>query len=74
MTTVGYGDYFPTQVGGYIGGAIVMVIGLMVTALPIAIIGSNFTVCYEYNLKLQKRKTATQKSSLLPLSYSVSKL
>ena len=56
MTTVGYGDVYPMEVGGYLATAIVMVIGLMVTALPVAIIGGNFTVVYEYNHKRNNQK------------------
>lgn len=56
MTTVGYGDIYPTEFGGYTATAIVMIIGLMVTALPVAIIGGNFTIVYEYNQKRVKQK------------------
>ena len=56
MTTVGYGDVYPMEVGGYLATAIVMIIGLMVTALPVAIIGGNFTVVYEYNHKRNNQK------------------
>ncbi|KAF6035849.1 hypothetical protein EB796_005847 [Bugula neritina] len=48
MTTVGYGDYYPKNTLGYAVAAVIMLFGLMITALPIAIIGANFTVYYEY--------------------------
>ena len=51
MTTVGYGDYYPKNVFGYAVAAVVMLLGLMITALPIAIIGANFSVYHEYNKK-----------------------
>lgn len=56
MTTVGYGDVYPTDIGGYLATAMVMVIGLMVTALPVAIIGGNFSIVYEYNHKRNNQK------------------
>ena len=59
MTTVGYGDYYPTTVFGYITAAIVMMLGLMVTALPIVIIGTNFSIVSDYN-KERQRKKATE--------------
>ena len=63
MTTVGYGDLYPTHQGGYVATFIVMVFGLMVTALPVAIIGGNFSVAYEYNAK-RKQKLKHSKLSI----------
>jgi len=54
MTTVGYGDYYPKNTLGYAVAAVIMLFGLMITALPIAIIGANFTVYYEYNQRRKK--------------------
>ena len=62
MTTVGYGDYYPKNGVGYIAAAGVMMLGLMITALPIAIIGTNFSIYYDYNKKRmkQRKKKATK--------------
>ena len=46
MTTVGYGDVVPTQPLGKILAAIVMIFGILVIALPITVIGSNFSSIY----------------------------
>ena len=46
MTTVGYGDVVPTQPLGKILAAIVMIFGIVVIALPITVIGSNFSSIY----------------------------
>lgn len=56
MTTVGYGDYYPTTLPGYIFASLLMIEALMLTALPVAIIGGNYAVLYEHNQKREKRK------------------
>jgi len=42
MTTVGYGDLYPVEAVGKMIGAIAMVVGILVIALPVTIIGTNF--------------------------------
>ena len=42
MTTVGYGDIYPTTAYGYAIGSVCAVTGMFVAALPIAIISENF--------------------------------
>ena len=66
MTTVGYGDYYPKNVFGYAVAAVVMLLGLMITALPIAIIGANFSVYYEYNRKRQLHRKPKLKNDYPP--------
>lgn len=53
MTTVGYGDYHPVTAPGYIVGALCAVSGIIISALPVAIIGNNFSIYWQHN---QKRK------------------
>eukprot|EP00434_Breviolum_minutum_P009091 symbB.v1.2.008007.t1/scaffold471.1/size199268/13 len=43
MTTVGYGDYFPTSLGGYIIASMLTFTSVLFLALPVGIIGHEFT-------------------------------
>lgn len=67
MTTVGYGDIVPkTWIGKIIGGACA-ICGLLVVALPISIIGSNFNLYYAHaqaRLKLPKKRNRVLLSSI----------
>ncbi|KAH9525686.1 hypothetical protein Btru_002046 [Bulinus truncatus] len=46
MTTVGYGDFYPTTVSGYFVGVLCALSGLLLLSMPIAIIASNFGTYY----------------------------
>ena len=67
MTTVGYGDMVPkTWIGKIIGGTCA-ICGLLVVALPISIIGSNFNLYYAHaqaRLKLPKKRNKVLLSSI----------
>ena len=64
MTTVGYGDYYPTTSLGYIVGALCALNGLVVMALPIAAIASNFAHICSRNADYQKYLRAVQDEKL----------
>lgn len=59
MTTVGYGDVHPKSLLGKILGAVCACVGVLIVALPVSVIGSNFTLFYSHaqaQLKLPKKK------------------
>jgi len=47
MTTVGYGDTYPKTAIGMCVGLCAMLVGLVLFALPVAIVGQKFQDCYE---------------------------
>ncbi|XP_067949888.1 potassium voltage-gated channel protein Shaw-like [Watersipora subatra] len=68
MTTVGYGDMYPTTFPGYLVTIVVMLVGLTITALPIAIVGGNFAVVYEHNQKREKEELKANYNSTPEIS------
>ncbi|XP_064648565.1 potassium voltage-gated channel protein Shaw-like isoform X1 [Lineus longissimus] len=48
MTTVGYGDVYPTNTGGYILGGICAIAGIVITGLTISIISNNLSLHYGF--------------------------
>jgi len=47
MTTVGYGDGYPVTTGGRVIAVMTMFCGILILALPISVIGSNFARQYD---------------------------
>lgn len=70
MTTVGYGDMYPTGALGRIVGAMCAMCGLLVIAMPIAVIAGNFDDLYKKNNEresyneIQKEKETERKQSI----------
>lgn len=44
--TVGYGSDIPETSRGFVIGAVVVLFGMLVIALPVSVVGSNFAVVY----------------------------
>lgn len=53
MTTVGYGDIRPDTAAGKVLGFLCILSGILVLALPIAIINDRFATCY-LNMKVKE--------------------
>ncbi|XP_053384724.1 potassium voltage-gated channel protein egl-36-like [Mercenaria mercenaria] len=63
MTTIGYGDFYPTTSFGYVVGVICAVNGIVVLALPIAAIAGTFSNLFSRNADFQKHKIASRKQN-----------
>ncbi|XP_074798408.1 A-type voltage-gated potassium channel KCND2 isoform X4 [Natator depressus] len=61
MTTLGYGDMVPKTIAGKIFGSICSLSGVLVIALPVPVIVSNFSRIYHQNQRADKRRA--QKST-----------
>lgn len=62
ITTVGYGDIVPKTTAGKMFGSLCAACSVIITALPISIIGSNFSLYYAHaqaRLKLPKKARKT---------------
>lgn len=58
-TTVGYGDFYPTTYAGKMIAGVTMVMSLLVVALPITVLGANFSKEYdrlEEAMEMEKAK------------------
>merc|ERR1719456_1230394 len=62
LTSVGYGDlgYFPMSTGGRFLAVLTMLSGIVVLAMPIGVIGSNFTTELR-NHKQEKRRAKEER-------------
>ncbi|XP_028854247.1 potassium voltage-gated channel subfamily D member 3-like [Denticeps clupeoides] len=63
MTTLGYGDMVPKTIAGKIFGSICSLSGVLVIALPVPVIVSNFSRIYHQNQRADKRR-AQKKSRM----------
>ena len=61
-TTVGYGDMYPTSPGGRVFACLCTILGIVVIAMPVTVLGNNFNNAYEELYKNDDAK-GTQKES-----------
>ena len=64
VTTVGYGDYVPKTVPGKVIASACAVTGILVLALPVGIIASNFYKFYNFCGYTKKHKEALRKEQV----------
>jgi hypothetical protein len=64
MTTVGYGDIYPVAISGRLLAVTCAFVGVLFMALPISILGANFTVQYQ-RLSEQQRIERKKRATLL---------
>jgi hypothetical protein len=56
ITTVGYGDAVPSSYAGKVFASLVMLVGLLLMAMPIAIVGNRFTTVVADELRVQSER------------------
>ena len=62
ITTVGYGDIYPTTTMGRLVGVLAMIFGIIYTAMPLAIVGSFFFDAYDKHKKSMQTPSDLAKS------------
>ncbi|XP_034776369.2 potassium voltage-gated channel subfamily D member 3-like [Acipenser ruthenus] len=65
MTTLGYGDMVPKTIAGKIFGSICSLSGVLVIALPVPVIVSNFSRIYHQNQRADKRRAQKMQKTRL---------
>ena len=63
ISTIGYGDYYPTDLPGRIIGSLCAVFGIIMLALPIAVISSRFSNFYSYRFYQKRHQMMCQSKS-----------
>lgn len=64
MTSVGYGDYYPESFEGYVSVSVLTFVSVLFLALPVGIIGYEFTCCWRNRWKvllIQKARKCLEK-------------
>lgn len=69
-TTVGYGDQYPTTGPGYVVAVATMMFSLVIAALPVGVIGGNFSTVWDETEEQKKldRAEKREESSIIKVS------
>ena len=65
MTTVGYGDFVPKSTYGYAVACFCATFGILLVAMPIAVVASNFSDYHARNQEREKRKKSKRINHLV---------
>ena len=69
VTTLGYGDVVPVTKLGKIIGAMCAICGVIIIAIPVSVIGSNFSYFYmQARTRIQQPRRSTKMPTLAPVS------
>ncbi|XP_031555533.1 potassium voltage-gated channel subfamily C member 3-like isoform X3 [Actinia tenebrosa] len=71
MTTVGYGDVSPQTWMGKIVGSACAIFGVLVIALPVSVVASNFSIFYTY---AKARLNVPRKTRRVALSHAITSM
>eukprot|EP00947_MAST-08B_sp_MAST-8B-sp1_P003970 g3970.t1 len=66
LTTVGYGDEYPVTNTGKIIAAFAMLSGILIIALPVSVLGTNFAEAYDKMIKVKELKRTASKMQRMP--------
>merc|ERR1719281_463611 len=64
ITTVGYGDSFPTTWLGHVIAVLLMLFSMVLMSLPVGVIGSNFSQVWEEMEASNKNERETRQKEL----------
>jgi len=73
-TTVGYGDMFPVTSKGYVVATATMISSLVILALPIGVIGGNFTKAWDEVKDLKSVREAEQKNDTAFITSAIQRI
>lgn len=71
MTSVGYGDVYPRTTQGKCVGFVAMLVGMVLIALPVAIVGQKFQDVYDHHDLEEARRRAAVRMKVMGVVWSL---